>query len=82
MRLVGDTKLLKTGILLLKKHFTELDMVKFCNVNPPVFNKNSFINLLMSKMFDKYVDEWKDCINAGASRRGTGRNKLRTYCIF
>ncbi|CAC5402803.1 unnamed protein product [Mytilus coruscus] len=36
----------------------------------------------MSRMFDKYIDEWKSIVNSSSSRRGNGCIKLRTYTIY
>ena len=40
------------------------------------------IKLLESKLMEKYVEKWSDCLNKVESNTGVGFNKLRTYCGF
>jgi hypothetical protein len=36
----------------------------------------------MSRLFDKHVNDWHNCLSLERSVSGRGENKLRTYRLF
>jgi hypothetical protein len=64
-----------------RKHFTDLELVDYCNLSRDI-DKRILNDLLMSNMFFKYTESWHINVNAVASMTGKGRNKLRTYKPF
>ena len=64
-------RIVKNWNFIVKKHFTELELVDFCNTNTNI-NKNMFIDTVMSRMFDIYIEEWKSIVNSSSSRGEMG----------
>ena len=72
------SKRVKNWNYIVRKHFTDLELADYCNLNRDI-NKRFLNDFLMSKMFLKYTKSWHTNVNAVTSMTGNGRNKLRTY---
>ena len=63
------------------KTFCDLNLCPFCNILQNV-DTTFIVNSVMSRLFDKHVNDWHNCLSLERSVSGRGGNKLRTYRLF
>jgi uncharacterized protein with PIN domain len=60
------------------KTFCDLNLCPFCNILQNV-DTTFIVNSVMSRLFDKHVNDWHNCLSLERFVSGRGGNKLRTY---
>lgn len=64
----------------IKEFLDKNDFHLYCNIQTPILRCSA--NFVEQKVFDDYVNHWRNRINRDIGPSGNGRNKLRTYKTF